>query len=115
MAPSRGARSVCLLTRTGDAVTLYAIEVVARKVYEQEVGHSSFCWALWEELSEDEREDVRHQVRIVLDVVESLTMPKIPGLLGLPPPLPALPAVQIRGNCGTDVNQTRELQLLTGT
>lgn len=49
------------------------VECVARKLYDAEVAGSLFLDLAWEELHEDERDDVRHQVRAVFAVVESLS------------------------------------------
>jgi hypothetical protein len=66
------------------APSLDTIEQVARRLHEQEGSRSSFRCISWEELSEDERDDVRHLVRSVLDVLEN----QMPGLVAqLPPPI----------------------------
>ncbi len=63
------------------------IEQVARRFYEHEVSHAPFCCSVWDDLLEEERDDIRHQVRTVLTIVERMNRPMAPGLLGLPPPL----------------------------
>ena len=54
------------------------VEYVAMRLYEQQICDNSFLRIPWTELDDDEREDVRYQVRSVFDVVEILS----PGLLG---------------------------------
>jgi len=61
---------------------------VAIKLYERQVADSLFVGIPWQELNEDEREDVRSQVRSVFDIVEIL----VPGLLGYVEPLVSAPA-----------------------
>ena len=82
---------------------------MARKLYEEHAGHSSFRCISWEELDEEEREDVRHQVRSVLDILEC----EVPGVLALLPP-PVLPAsAGPKDDPGTDLVQ--ESWPITGT
>jgi hypothetical protein len=69
------------------ASTLDILEQMAKKLHEHDIGRSSFHCVSWEELSEDERDDVRHQVRSVLDIVSES---QVPGLVVLLPP-PVLP------------------------
>jgi len=68
---------------------VFTIELVARKVHERESGFASLRWIDWEQLTEEERDDVRYQVRSVLDALEEQMRPHVPGLLGFPPPLDA--------------------------
>jgi hypothetical protein len=85
------------------------IEQVARKLYEEQAGHSSFRWISWEELDEEEREDLRHQVRSVLDILEC----QMPGVLALLPP-PVSPAnAGPKGDPGN--NLVQEPWPITGT
>ena len=56
-------------------------------LYERVVSDSSLPCVAWQELGEDDRDDVRHQVRLVLDILRSEDGSMVPGQLGLPPPL----------------------------
>jgi len=65
----------------------FTVEQVAREFYQQEIDASPYIGIPWAELTESERDDVRHEVRTILTIAENLETPRFPGLLGLPPPL----------------------------
>jgi len=94
------------------------IEHVARKVYEQEMRRFSLLGVPWEQLSEEERDDLRYQVRSVLAIVEEPSTPSVPGLLGLPP-TPASAAERRRdaegGSEDDEALAGQDLWLRTGT
>jgi hypothetical protein len=98
---------------TGAPLIPDAIEHVARKLYEQEVRRSSLLCVPWEELAEEERDDVRHQVRSVLAIVEDQEALTWPGLLGLPPSLASPPTAEADHEHGDESGP--ELWLRTGS
>jgi len=65
---------------------LDTVEQLARALYDEEGAFGPFPCVPWDELREDERADLRHQVRSVLAVVAR----RMPGVLALLPPLDSL-------------------------
>jgi hypothetical protein len=72
---------------TSESLQFDRVEQIARKLWEQESGRSTFLCIPWAELSEDERDDLRNQVYSVLCITENRETPTPAGMLGLPPPL----------------------------
>jgi hypothetical protein len=85
------------------------VEYVAMRLYEQQICDNSFLRIPWTELDDDEREDVRYQVRSVFDVVESLS----PGLLGELGRV--VSGAVIRDDCRPEAESEQEAWPLTGT
>jgi len=90
----------------------FTVEQVAREFYEQEIDASPFVGIPWAELTESERDDVRHEVRTILTIAEKLETPRFPGLLGLPPPLNSSLAVVAAWT--PEVDPSQESWSLTG-
>jgi len=72
---------------SSESLQFDSVEQIAKKLWEHEVGRSTFLCIPWAELSEDERDDLRNQVSSVLGIIEKRQTPTGAGMLELPPPL----------------------------